>query len=78
MEFIKNFFKDDMGVSSMTRLLTFINGGVSAVVTISIAFNPTPITTNDLALIFELWLLTYAGKNAGKYLEKLPTNSPKQ
>lgn len=72
---VKQFFQDDEGRASMARLLTFINGVVSAIVTLAITFDSTPLTTNDLALIFELWLLTYAGKNAAKWIEKLPSNS---
>ena len=72
MNRLKELFQASNGDLSMTRLLTFINVVVSMIVTIAIVFDENAITTNDLALIFELWLLTYAGKHAGKYMEKLP------
>lgn len=72
MNRLKELFQESNGDLSMTRLLTFINVVVSMIVTIAIVFDENAITTNDLALIFELWLLTYAGKHAGKYMEKLP------
>jgi hypothetical protein len=72
MNRLKEFFQESNGDLSMTRLLTFINVVVSMIVTIAIVFDEKAITTNDLTLIFELWLLTYVGNYAGKYMEKLP------
>ncbi len=67
---ILEFFQEASGSFSMTRLITFINVLVAAFITVANVIKPEPITVNDLTLIFEVWVLTYAGKHAGKYLEK--------
>lgn len=74
MNKLKEFLQESNGNYSMTRLITLVNMIVAAFVTVANVLKPEPLTANDLALIFELWLLTYAGKHAGKYMEKLPKN----
>lgn len=74
MKRLSEFFQESSGQFSMTRLLTFFNALVAVFVTVASVVKPEPLTTNEIAFVFELWILTYAGKHAGKHLEKLQKN----
>ena len=69
---IKQFFQDDNGQASMSRLMMFVNVIVAAYVTITVAVSGA-IGYDAITLIFGLWVFAYSGKNAAKYIEKMNT-----
>jgi len=71
---MREFFKDDEGRYSMSRLQMFINGLIASYVTITVVSSSEPVTYALINLIFGLWLFTYLGKNAAKYIEKMKSD----